>query len=167
LRAALKAWPFAALFASAVMLAVAHAFQTFGHLAPCHLCLKQREVYWAALAIGVVFAGLWLAGLRGRVQVVGGVMLGLAFLYGAYLAGRQAGAEWKWWAAPASCTAAGPVGANAMAAFLRGAGGFSGPRCDQAAWVFLGASMAGWNFLISLGLAASSFLSAFAVWRGK
>ena len=39
----LKRWPFFALLASAAMLAVAHGFETFGHLAPCHLCLKQRE----------------------------------------------------------------------------------------------------------------------------
>jgi disulfide bond formation protein DsbB len=33
------------------------------------------------------------------------------------------------------------------------------PRCDKAAWVFLGLSMAGWNALISLKLAGWS-----AVW---
>ena len=39
------------MLASAAMLATAHAFQTFGHLAPCTLCLKQREVYWVVLTI--------------------------------------------------------------------------------------------------------------------
>ena len=38
---------------------------------------------------------------------------------------------------------------------IRGMGGNPGhpPRCDNAAWVFLGLSMAGWNALISLKLA--------------
>ena len=33
-------------------------------------------------------------------------------------------------------------------------------RCDEAAWVFAGLSMAGWNALISLGLAGLSGLAA-------
>ena len=49
-------WPAAALLASAAMLAVAHAFETFGGLEPCHLCLQQRTAYW--IAGGVAFAGL-------------------------------------------------------------------------------------------------------------
>jgi disulfide bond formation protein DsbB len=35
-----------------------------------------------------------------------------------------------------------------------------GPSCEDAAWRFLGLSMAGWNALVSLGLAAMSALSA-------
>jgi disulfide bond formation protein DsbB len=163
----LNAWPFAALAASAIMLAIAHAFQTFDHLAPCHLCLKQREAYWIAMALAAVFSGLWLAGRRLAALRVGGVVLALAFLYGAYWAGFQAGAEWKWWPAPESCASAGPVSSGAMAAFLRGTGGFSGPRCDQATWVFLGLSMAGWNFLISLGLAKLSLFSAFCARKAR
>jgi disulfide bond formation protein DsbB len=38
------------------------------------------------------------------------------------------------------------------------------PMCDKAAWVFLGLSMAGWNALVSLGLA---LVSAFAALRPK
>ena len=33
-------------------------------------------------------------------------------------------------------------------------------RCDEIAWSLFGISMAGWNFLLSLGLAALSFASA-------
>jgi disulfide bond formation protein DsbB len=50
----LDRWRFFALLASGLMLAVAHAFQTFGGLAPCELCLKQRTVYWVAGAIAAV-----------------------------------------------------------------------------------------------------------------
>ncbi len=38
------------------------------------------------------------------------------------------------------------------------------PACDKPAWIFLGLSMAGWNALISLALAAAS---AFAFARGR
>ena len=167
MRALLNAWPLAALAASAAMLAVAHGFQTFGHLAPCHLCLKQREAYWAAMALAALFSVLWLAGRRRLALGAGGVVLAAAFLYGAYWAGFQAGAEWKWWPAPESCASAGPVSAGAMTAFLRGTGGFSGPRCDQASWVFLALSMAGWNFLVSLGLAKLSLFSAFGARKAR
>ena len=30
------------------------------------------------------------------------------------------------------------------------------PSCEEAAWIFLGVSMAGWNALASVGLAAMS-----------
>ena len=51
LRPFLDRWRLCALLASAAMLATAHAFETFGGLAPCQLCLRQREVYWAAAAV--------------------------------------------------------------------------------------------------------------------
>ena len=52
----LKLWPLAAAWASAAMLAIAHAFETFGDLSPCTLCYYQRDVYWTALPRGVGFA---------------------------------------------------------------------------------------------------------------
>ena len=33
-------------------------------------------------------------------------------------------------------------------------------RCDEAAWRWLGLSLAGWNALISLGLAALALIAA-------
>ena len=33
------------------------------------------------------------------------------------------------------------------------------PSCDKAVWIFLGLSMAGWNAVISLGLAIASFFA--------
>ena len=50
----LDRWRFFALVISAAMLAVAHGFQTFGHLAPCELCLKQRTVYWVAGGVSAI-----------------------------------------------------------------------------------------------------------------
>ncbi len=47
-------WPALALAACAIMLGVAHAFETFGKLAPCLLCLKQREVYWVTGTVALV-----------------------------------------------------------------------------------------------------------------
>ncbi len=155
----LRRWPIFALAISAAMLAVAHGFQTFGHLPPCHLCLKQREVYWIAMAMSAVAIGAGLTSMRSTGTRIGCGVLAIVFAYGAYLAGFHAGAEWHWWPAPVTCASTGPVSLSAMKALL-GGGGAHQPACDQAPWVFLGLSMAGWNCLISVGLVAVSALAA-------
>ena len=151
-------WTLTAACASAAMLAIAHAFQKFGGLLPCHLCLYQRDVYWVAICVAV--AGFALNYMRlawaGRTATIA---LALIFLAGAGLAGFHAGVEWHWWPGPTSCTGGGKINAGDLASFLGGAK-VKPPQCDVAAWVFLGISMAGWNCLISLGLAALSVLAA-------
>ncbi len=160
----LARWPLVALIASALMLGAAHAFETFGGLEPCALCLKQREVYWAAM--GVAAAALVIGRFReGRSLAPWGAgLLAAIFLLGAGVAAFHAGVEWKWWPGPASCTTgAGGVDAASLMAALDGAK-VRAPSCDRAVWVFLGLSMAGWNAVISLFLAAGS---VFATLRGQ
>jgi disulfide bond formation protein DsbB len=153
-------WPLAALLASAAMLAIAHAFETFAGLAPCTLCLRQREVYWAAMAIAAAGLVLQRTPIRAVAARGVGVMLALAFLCGAGWALYHVGAEWKWWPGPASCSGgASHVSMADMSRLLHG-GKFALPQCDMPAWVFLGLSMAGWNCLISLGLAGASATAA-------
>lgn len=155
----LRRWPIFALVISAAMLAIAHGFQTFGHLAPCHLCLKQREVYWATMTVSAAAIVAGLTPLRAAGTRTGCAVLALVFAYGVYLAGFHAGAEWHWWKAPVTCASTGPVNISALKALLAG-GGAHQPVCDQAPWVFLGLSMAGWNCLISVGLVVVSALAA-------
>jgi disulfide bond formation protein DsbB len=152
-------WPIFAFAASAAMLAIAHAFQTFGHLAPCHLCLKQREVYWAALAISAMAVAGSLTPFASPATRIGSLVLALAFAYGAYLAGFHAGAEWKWWPAPATCSSTGQVSVADLKALLMGAA-VKAPACDEAPWRLLGLSMAGWNCLASVALAGLSLTAA-------
>ena len=161
LRPFLDRWRLCALVASAVMLAIAHGFQTFEGLAPCTLCLRQRDAYWAAGAVALVF--LVVVRLPGgpRLRAASCWLLGLIFLAGAGIAVYHAGAEWKFWPGPTTCSSSGAtsVDVQAMSALLKGAK-IHGPACDQAAWVFLGLSMAGWNALISLALAGLSGVAA-------
>lgn len=144
--------PYAALaaLASAAMLATAHLFQRFGY-EPCLLCLRQREVYWIALPLAA--AGVVLLARRPEQGRVIALLLATVFLTGFAVAGYHAGAEWKWWPGPEACAAGGEATAGELNAFLSGA---KVPvlSCDQAAWRMLGLSMAGWNALVSLGLAA-------------
>ena len=161
LRPYLDRWRLCAVLTAAAMLATAHAFETFGGYAPCTLCLRQREVYWAILAAGLVFMVLVRTPGGPRWRQATCWVLALAFLLGAGIAVYHAGAEWTFWPGPQTCasTGSGHVSAADMQALLSGAK-VRPPACDQAPWVFAGLSMAGWNAVVSLGLAALSVLAA-------
>lgn len=158
-------WPLVAALISLMVLAAVHAAETYGHLAPCELCLKQRTVYWVAAAVGLVGYGAG-RGLKNPVLFsVASLVLGLVFLFGAGLAAYHAGVEWRWWPGPTSCTGAGVASAQALGDLLSGAR-VARPSCDVAAWRGLGLSMAGWNVIGSLILAFISFKAMGARRRG-
>ena len=159
LRFFLDRWRFFALLASGAMLAIAHAFETFGGFAPCELCLKQRSVYW--VAAGLAAAAMVVVRLPGgpRWRELSCWLLALVFLTTAGVAGYHAGVEWKFWPGPQSCSGAGTVTVAALKDLLNG-GGAKMPNCDKPAWVFLGLSMAGWNTIASLILVSFSFAAA-------
>jgi disulfide bond formation protein DsbB len=150
-------WPLVALLASAAMLAAAHAFERLGGLAPCELCLRQREVYWGAIAVasaGLLALRFWpRRGLKRGLAV----FLGLAFLTGALVAGYHVGVEQGVFFH--QCDAA--IDPGAITTMTAG-GTFLAPRCDAPAWSAFGISMAGYNAAISLALAVGSFVVAFA-----
>jgi disulfide bond formation protein DsbB len=155
-----KHWPIAAFVISAGMLAVAHGFQTFGGLAPCHLCLKQREVYWAAMGVSAIAVAAGFTRVGAPAPRIASLILAAVFAYGAYLAAFHAGAEWKWWPAPATCSSSGAaVSAADLQALLSGSVK-KVPPCDQAPWRLLGLSMAGWNCLASVALVGLSLTAA-------
>ena len=124
----LARWSWFALVASAAMLGVAHAFETFGHMAPCHLCLKEREAYWISGSIALAGVVLDLTPLRARAGRIVCAVLVLAFLYSLGWAAYHAGVEQKWWEGPKGYTGGGgPVTAGDIAA------GCVAPRAGRAA----------------------------------
>ena len=155
-------WTAFALAASLAMLGAAHAFERFAGLAPCNLCLKQREVFWGAVAISLV-ATLWALisrASRGTPRIAA-FLLAAVFATGAITAGFHAGGELKWWDLPAACAAGGAVSLEGLTSLALGIG--PAPKvamCDAVVWSFLGLSMAGWNALISSVLAVFSLLAA-------
>lgn len=157
-------WPVTALLISAAMLAAAHAFERFGGLPPCPLCLKQRDVYWGAIGVAIVGLALWRIRPTPRFALAIHVLLGLVFITGAVVATYHAGGEWGFWPLPASC--AGVSGPEAMAVIegndLLGKLGTPSKvvGCEEAGWRMLGISMAGYNALVSAGLALFSFICA-------
>lgn len=160
LRPFLERWRLCAVAIAAAMLATAHAFETFGGLAPCTLCLRQREVYWAILGLGLI--SMVIVRLPGgpRWRQATCWLLGALFLLSCGVAAYHAGAEWKFWPGPQACASGNTtVTAADMAAFLGGEK-VKAPACDEAPWVFAGLSMAAWNAALSLMFAAISVSAA-------
>ncbi|MEO0466801.1 MAG: disulfide bond formation protein B [Pseudomonadota bacterium] len=156
-------WPLLAILASASMLAAAHGFERFAFLYPCPLCLRQREVYWAIIAMTLVGLGLWRVRPTPRFLPALNVLVGLVFLTGAGVAAYHMGVEYGVLPPPAGCEA--PTALEAARAAVDGTGGDLDRRmatasCTEVPWSMLGLSMAGWNVLVSLGLAGLSFFAA-------
>lgn len=151
-------WPLLTALASGAMLAAAHAFERFGGLAPCPLCLDQRNWHWAV--VGVSLAAL--IGLRWRPGLArwAAALIGLVLLGSAAQAAYHVAAEQHW--IIAQCDAR--IDLDNITT-LDGEGTFDVPRCDEIAWSLLGVSMAGYNALISLLLALASFAVALAPGR--
>jgi len=133
------------LAASAALLAGALAFQYLGGYAPCVLCHWQRYAHAAAI---VLVAGA-LALPRAATPLAGAA--GLALLAGAGIAFFHIGVEQHWWQGTSGCGSA--VGGATSIEELR-ARLLAQPvvRCDEVAWSLFGISMAGYNFIASLGL---------------
>jgi len=129
---------------SLALLLGALAFQYLGGLAPCHLCILQRWPHAAAIALGLLLLAWprrWLA-----------LAAALAVLVGAGIAAYHVGVEQGWWQGPATCTAPEP-GAQSSGDLLDQILATPVVLCDQVAWSLWGISMAGWNAILSLGLA--------------
>jgi disulfide bond formation protein DsbB len=138
---------------AAATLAGAWFFQLVLDIRPCPLCLEQRFAYYLAIPLGALTA---LAAARGapRGVLLGGlVLLAAATLANAGLGTYHAGVEWRFWQGPTDCT--GPVGNLGSAAdLLARLDTVKVIRCDEVQWRFLGLSLAGYNVLISLAMAA-------------
>lgn len=156
-------WTAFALVISLAMLGAAHAFEHYAGLAPCNLCLRQREVFWGAVVIAGS-ATLWhlvSRGSRGTPRIAA-FLLFITFATGFITALFHAGGELHWWSLPPSCAGTvGPISNLDLSALANGTGKIDMPvSCGDVAWSWLGLSMAGWNALISLGLAIFSLLAA-------
>ena len=142
----------------------AYFFQYVLGLRPCPLCLEQRIAYYVSIPLAIVVA---LAAGRDApcgVVVVGLSVIALAMLFNSGLALFHAGVEWKWWPGPQECS--GPLtDLSAGGDLLSSLTNLTNVRCDEAAWRFLGLSLAGYNVLISLALAAIAAWGAAAAWR--
>ena len=124
---------------SLALIAGAWFFELVLHLRPCKLCLEQRAPHYAA--IGLALVGLVLA-RSARLQWF--VLLG-------------------WFIGPDGCGGAAPA-ATGMQDFMKQLQTTRIVACSEAAWRFLGLSLAGWNALASAWL---FLLAVFGLLRGR
>jgi len=151
--------------ASMAVLGTALGSQFIGGLRPCELCHWQRYPYVATIVLGL--AGFVAARKlpRGRLAPAIAALAGVIFVVGAGIAFFHVGVEHKWWEGTNACGAGGGAiqSIDELRRMLEGA-----PivRCDEPAWTMAGISMAGYNMLVSLALAAIALLGARRTWSG-
>lgn len=137
------------LAAAAATIGGALVFEHGFGLAPCKLCLMQRNPYYVAMPLALAAA---LAPPRWSRLLLGAVAV--AFIVSAGLGVHHAGVEWGWWLGPSDCGGAGAASSGGnVGDFLNQLQTIRVVSCTEAAWRFLGLSLAGWNVVISLALA--------------
>jgi len=149
--------------AGALTIAGAWFFQLVLKFNPCPMCLEQRWPYYIGIPLALVVAlAAWRRAPRGLV-VLGLLALAALMLWGTGMGTYHAGVEWKFWPGPTECTGTPDFG---------GAGGLLNrlqtlniTRCDEAAWRFLGISLAGYNAVISLALTIVAAIGAWTAAR--
>ena len=131
-----------ALAVPALLLGGAYLAQYGFGLYPCDMCWWQRYPHFVALALAVMsFAvppqRVWVA------------LAGLAIFVSGAIGGFHAGVEYGWWEGLTACSSAVATDGDPLDAIM------NAPliRCDAAPWDLFGISLAGWNFLISCGVA--------------
>jgi disulfide bond formation protein DsbB len=136
-------------------IAGAFLFEALGY-APCELCLKERIPYYVAVplaGLAVLFAARSSKAFLRAAFVALALIFAASAIFGAY----HAGIEWGLWPGPTECT--GPLDhARSTTDFLKQLQSVKVTRCDAPALRMLGLSLAGWNAIISAGLAALAVL---------
>ena len=122
-------------------------------LKPCPLCLEQRYAYYFAIPLAVLVILGDHFGASRKVLLAALIAIALGMLWNATLGVYHSGIEWKWWPGPQECSGA-LDDLGSAGGLLNKLQSISVVRCDEAAWRFLGLSLAGYNALISLALAA-------------
>jgi disulfide bond formation protein DsbB len=139
-------------------------FQYGFGLKPCPLCLEQRYAYYFAIPLAVMVLLGDQVGASRKVLLAALVAIALGMAWNAGLGVYHAGVEWKWWAGPQECSGA-LEDLGSAGGLLNKLQSITVVRCDDAAWRFLGLSLAGYNALISLALAAVAAWAAMLEWR--
>lgn len=148
----------------ALGIAIVYFFQYVLLILPCPLCLEQRIAFYFSIPLAAL---LWLGAKHGasrKVLLLGFLAIMLAMLWNTGLSIYHAGVEWKWWAGPLDCS--GPINkfGNARDVLSKLQIHINLVRCDEAAWRFLGISLAGYDVPLSFFLAV---VAAWGAWSSR
>jgi disulfide bond formation protein DsbB len=135
----------------------AWAFELIGGYIPCMLCLQERIPYYVGLPLVLVALVAASLGAPGHIARYLLLFAGFVFLIGTGLGIYHAGAEWRWWAGPASCGGVSTGSGNLLDQISK----IHVVSCTEASWRFAGLSFAGWNAVVSALLTIGAFWGAF------
>ena len=135
----------------AIVGAWASQLPILGGLVPCELCLEQRMAYYWGLPVLLVVLLTWNR-LPLVVWYIAMAICIAIFAWGAYMGAYHAGVEWGYWPGPTACTGSG-IGEISFDA-LSDLNSSHVVPCEVVLFRFLGISLAGYNALISLLMAA-------------
>jgi disulfide bond formation protein DsbB len=125
-------------------------FEAAGYL-PCELCLLQRWAYYIGVPVALALALFNPPWLKNALWILALLWAGSA-IFGIY----HSGVEWGFWQGPTTCSGGGGLGNG------EGLPDLTKPAvmCNEAAIRILGLSLAGWNAVISAGLAVLAWRRA-------
>lgn len=112
-------------------------------LYPCEMCMWQR---WPHLA-AIILAAVALMVRAKNIAIALVIAATMAILISGLIGGFHAGVEYDWWEGLTSCSTNLPAGGDLLDSIM------NAPlvRCDVAPWTLFGISLAGFNFLLSVG----------------
>jgi disulfide bond formation protein DsbB len=139
----------------AALLGGAYGSQYIGGLFPCEMCWWQRYPHFAAVAIALSAFSVGNPGYRNALVALAALVIATS---GA-IAGFHAGVEYGWWEGLTKCTTSVSGTGDELLKSIMNAPLI---RCDVAPWSLFGISLAGFNFLLSLGGAALILAS---IWK--
>lgn len=119
-------------------------------MAPCILCLTERVPYAVA---GLVALAMVALPTSPNLRRLGLILLLIAFVANAGISAYHVGVEQHWWESPA-CGGAPPT-AISLQDLMAEAAKPALPPCDEPQWSLFGVTLAGYNVLLNLGLAAA------------
>jgi disulfide bond formation protein DsbB len=130
---------------------------------PCPLCLEQRYAYYFGVPLAMLVVLGESVGASRKVLLLALLAIAAGMIWNSGLSAFHAGVEWKWWPGPRDCS--GPLDSlGSPGGLLRELQSIHVARCDEAAWRWLGLSLAGYDVLISLALAAVAGWGVLAGW---
>lgn len=154
-------WPLLGAAGSGALLAGAFAFEVFGDLPPCPLCIDQRWAHVWPLIAGIVLFALYRFGpaLPGIAVRAGSALMAGLFAFATWRAVRHAGLEYGM--LDTGCPAADVSGMTLEDLMAQMDAPQTIVACDEVVWSLFGISMAGYNALFSGALCAISLIVLF------
>lgn len=143
-----------ATLGSGGLMAGALGSQYIGGLYPCEMCVWQRVPHILVLIVAGAVLMRWVK----PTPFVAGLVV-ILLVATATIGGFHAGVEYGWWEGITACTAD-AVTIDSVEDLATALAAVPVVRCDVVPWSLLGISLAGFNFILSAGLAAAVALSA-------